>query len=408
MQRRTFLAAVPAAALAGRAFATSRQENPNRDRPDVHGGDRIDGATWASRSAAWGLHGAAATAHPLATLAAIEMLKAGGSAVDAAIAANAVLGFGEPISCGVGGDCFVLLWDPRPARCWASTAWPQPCPDARRTAQAGERQGPDQLLRRGLGEMRRALSTPGGACTRSSGRCRGRTSSSRLSATPKRAPRSSRTSPSMWAPRSGPFQAREPHRGDRELQQGLVKGRQDAARGRGVQEPAARPHLSPDRRGRRTRFAEGEIADRIDAYFKRIGGWMTKADLTAHHTEWVEPRTINYRGPTSGVCCPTARDWSPCSYSTSWSSSTSRRWASVRAGDPPRGRGQAAGLRGPRAPTPTQPSTNSPPIGRFLQGLRQGAGQADPAGQDPDAGSVRPGRPARATRPISPSPTRTG
>ncbi len=56
MQRRTFLAAMPAAALAGRAFATSRQENPNRDRPDVHGGDRIDGATWASRSPAWGLH----------------------------------------------------------------------------------------------------------------------------------------------------------------------------------------------------------------------------------------------------------------------------------------------------------------------------------------------------------------
>ncbi len=43
-------------------------------------------------------------------------------------------------------------------------------------------------------------------------------------------------------------------------------------------------------------FYEGEIADRIEAYFKRIGGWMTKADLAAHHTEWVEPRSINYRG----------------------------------------------------------------------------------------------------------------
>src|SRR5258708_25148457 len=112
MQRRPFLAAVPAAALAGRAFATSRQENPVRARPDVHGGDRIDGATGAPRSPAGGLHGAAATAHPLATLGAIEILKAGGSAVDAAVCANAVLGFGEPISCGVGGDCFVLMWDP--------------------------------------------------------------------------------------------------------------------------------------------------------------------------------------------------------------------------------------------------------------------------------------------------------
>src|SRR5689334_10777436 len=74
MRRRSFLAALPAAALAGPAFATSRQENPNRDRLDVHGGDRIDGATWAGRSTVWGLHGAAATAHPLATQAAIDIL----------------------------------------------------------------------------------------------------------------------------------------------------------------------------------------------------------------------------------------------------------------------------------------------------------------------------------------------
>ena len=59
------------------------------------------------------MHGAAATAHPLATQTAIEILKAGGSAVDAAIAANAVLGLCEPISCGVGGDAFAMIWDPK-------------------------------------------------------------------------------------------------------------------------------------------------------------------------------------------------------------------------------------------------------------------------------------------------------
>ena len=87
MRRRSFFAALPAVALAGDAFAQSQilaGPNPNRKRPDVHGGDRVDGATFASRSAAWGIHGAAATAHPLATQAAIAVLKKGGSAADAA------------------------------------------------------------------------------------------------------------------------------------------------------------------------------------------------------------------------------------------------------------------------------------------------------------------------------------
>src|SRR5690349_1755341 len=110
MRRRTFLAALPAA-IATPALA---QFTPNR--PDVHAGDRVTGASFAVHSAAWGVHGAAATAHPLATEVAIDMLRAGGSAVDAAVAANAMLGFLEPVSCGVGGDCFAMLWDPRAAK----------------------------------------------------------------------------------------------------------------------------------------------------------------------------------------------------------------------------------------------------------------------------------------------------
>lgn len=73
--------------------------------------DRITGHTFATRSEVIAQHGMAATSQPLATQAAIDILKKGGSAADAAIAANALLGLVEPTGCGVGGDLFAIVWD---------------------------------------------------------------------------------------------------------------------------------------------------------------------------------------------------------------------------------------------------------------------------------------------------------
>ncbi|HEX7944468.1 MAG TPA: gamma-glutamyltransferase, partial [Phenylobacterium sp.] len=298
MRRRTFLASLPAAALGGPAFATSRGENPNRDRPDVHMGDRIDGATFAGRSTVWGTHGAAATAHPLASLTAIEMLKAGGSAVDAAVAANAVLGFGEPISCGIGGDCFVLLWDPKTKKVMGLNGSGRSPKGL--SLETVRKRATSRGTIPSYGAV--SVSVPGAVDAWATLHARyGKlpwkdlfqpaihacedgypviqntafyvASSQRIFNKPDAGLEEVANFNKLWAP-----DGKTPREGD------LFRNPELGRTYRLIAEGGGRA------------FYEGEIAETIERYFKRIGGWMTKADLAAHHTEWVEPVTINYRG----------------------------------------------------------------------------------------------------------------
>lgn len=307
MRRRTFLAAAPltAAGLAFRADAQGTSASlpafqpageETYSRPDIHGGDRPVGASFASRSAVYGRSGAAGTAHPLATQAGIDILKAGGSAVDAAIAINACLGFLEPTACGIGGDVYAMLWDPAQRKV---------------VGLAGSGRSPRGLSLETVRQRARNGGLPAyGAVTVSvPGAVDGWWT---LHQRYGRLPWRDLFQPAIALAREG---APVPEIISHYIRRGMANfarrtgeieetanARAVWGEGPGVGEIFRNPDLARTygmiAEGGRDAYYDGPIADTIEAYFRRIGGWMTRADLAAHHAEWSEPFATDYRGVT--------------------------------------------------------------------------------------------------------------
>uniref|UniRef100_UPI001577389F gamma-glutamyltransferase family protein n=1 Tax=Sphingomonas bacterium TaxID=1895847 RepID=UPI001577389F len=266
-------------------------------RPDVHAGDRPVGASFASRTAAYGLSGAAGTAHPLATQAGIEILKRGGSAIDAAIAINACLGFLEPTSSGMGGDCYAMVWDPK-TKALAGLAGSGASPSGLSLATARARARNGALP--ALGAI--SVSVPGAvdAWWTLHGRY-GKLKWAELFEPAIALAEGGAPVPDIIAYyiRRNLAAFRRPGSGVEETDNAqhtyAPDGRSPEAGGVFRNPDLARTYRMVAAGGRDAFYA-GPIARTMDAYFRRIGGWLRAEDFAAHHSEWVTPYRTSYRG----------------------------------------------------------------------------------------------------------------
>jgi gamma-glutamyltranspeptidase/glutathione hydrolase len=244
-----------------------------------------------------GRSGAAGTAHPIATLTAIETLKRGGSAVDAAIAANACLGFLEPTSCGLGGDCYAMVWDPKLDKV-VDLAGSGRSPKALTLETVRQRAVNGVIPSRGAV----SISTPGALDAWWTLHQRyGQLKWAEI------------LEPAIHLAEAG---VPVPQIIGYYIKRGLASFLRP---GSGVEETVNAMHTfapggaapnegdvfrNPDlartyrmiAEGGRDAFYDGPIAQTIEAYFKRIGGWLAVSDLREQHAEWNDPLVTKYRG----------------------------------------------------------------------------------------------------------------
>jgi gamma-glutamyltranspeptidase/glutathione hydrolase len=265
-------------------------------------GDRYAGAGFATRSPVVSTHGMAATAQPLATQIAIDILKRGGSAVDAAIATNAALGLMEPVACGIGADLFAMVWDPKTKKLYGINGSGR-SPQGRDLA---------KLLSKLKG--RTTIPSYGSLPVTVPGTV---DAWFELHAKFGKLPIAEDLAPAIAYARGGfpvsqviaYYWNRNMGIFEKAFKDGILEEIANARAtylvdGHAPKEGEVFRNLDlaatyeKIAKGGREVFYRGEIARRIDAYMKRIGGDLAYEDFAAHKSTWVEPVTVDYRGYT--------------------------------------------------------------------------------------------------------------
>jgi len=251
--------------------------------------DRITGKNFASRSEVIASHGIAATSHPLATQVALDMLKLGGNAIDAAIAANALLGLVEPTGCGIGGDLFAIIWDAKTKQLYGLNG----------SGRSPQALTIDYFKKNKIKEIPSygplPVTVPG--CVDAWDEMHRKFG--RLSIEEILAPAISYAEDGFpltevvayyWKSNAAKLNSypgfsdvflpndKAPVKGE------IFKNQKLANTYRHMAEAGLRS------------FYEGEIAEQIASYVQANGGFLSVTDLNSHHSEWVKPVSTNYRG----------------------------------------------------------------------------------------------------------------
>ena len=263
---------------------------------------QIDSHYRSWRSNIMATRGIVATSQPLAAQAGLDMLKAGGNAADAAVATAAMLNVVEPIKTGIGGDCFALYYDAQ-TRTVSALNGSGGAPSARASV--------DDL--RGLGYTHmpsftgHAVSIPGTVAGWSD-----------LVERHGRLTLADVLQPAIWTAEHGyPVSELIAH-GWRTQVKKLLRAPdwQSGDLDNGPEQPSGRelllngraphageimhiPTLAQTLRGiaqdGKDYIYQGEFAERLSHHVQRYGGWITPADMAAHHSTWDEPITACYR-----------------------------------------------------------------------------------------------------------------